>query len=85
VSPVTVYTSFSSAEAQLIRSRLEVAGFHAFVTHELSALNIDGYSMAAGGIRVQVPEEEAADARELLAAGPPPPEPDRGDEEADSP
>jgi len=30
---------------------------------------MDGYSMAAGGIRVQVPEAEAADARELLAAG----------------
>ena len=66
---VTVFTAFSPAEAQLVRSRLDAAGFHAVVMHELSALSMDGYSMAAGGIRVQVPEAEAADARELLAAG----------------
>jgi len=29
---------------------------------------MDGYSMAVGGIRVQVPENEAADAREFLEA-----------------
>ena len=74
MSLVTVFTSFSPAEAQLIRSRLDAARFHAVVTHELSALSLDGYSMAAGGILVQVPEEEAADARELLAAGQAPPE-----------
>ena len=65
---VTVFTSFSPAEAQVIRSRLEASNFHAVVTHELSALSLDGYSMAAGGILVQVPEEEAANAKELLAA-----------------
>jgi hypothetical protein len=69
MSLATVFTSFSSAEAQLIRSRLEVSGFHAVVMHELSALSLDGYSMAAGGILVQVPESEAADAKEFLAAG----------------
>lgn len=69
MSLVTVFTSFSPAEAQLIRSRLEASRFHAVVMHELSALSLDGYSMAAGGILVQVPEQEAADARELLAAG----------------
>ena len=69
MSLVTVFSSFSPAEAQLIRSRLDAAQFHAVVTHELSSLSLDGYSMAAGGILVQVPEEEAADARELLAAG----------------
>jgi hypothetical protein len=74
MSLVTVFTSFSPAEAQLIRSRLEASHFHAVVMHELSALSIDGYSMAAGGIRVQVPEEEASDARELLNAPEPPPE-----------
>jgi hypothetical protein len=65
---VTVFTSFSPAEAQLIRSRLEASQSHAVVMHELSALSLDGYSQAAGGILVQVPEEEAADARELLGA-----------------
>ncbi len=72
---VTVFTAFNPAEAQLVRSRLEAAQFHAVVSHELSALSMDGYALAAGGIRVQVPESEAADAREFLAADTPPDEP----------
>jgi hypothetical protein len=66
VSPVTIFKAFNPAEAQLVRSRLEAAGFHPFVADELSALSIDGYALAAGGIRVQVPESEAADVREFL-------------------
>jgi hypothetical protein len=66
MSPTTIFKTFNPAEAQLVRSRLEAAGFHPFVADELSALSIDGYALAAGGIRVQVPEEEAADAREFL-------------------
>jgi hypothetical protein len=67
---VTVARAFNPADAQLIRSRLDAAQFHAVVMHELSALSLDGYSMAAGGILVQVPEEEAADAKEFLEARP---------------
>ena len=63
---ITVSRAFNSADAQLTRSRLEAAGFHAVVTHELSALSLDGYALAAGGILVQVPDEEAADAKEFL-------------------
>jgi hypothetical protein len=70
----TVFTALSPAKAQLVRSRLEAAGFHPFVKGELSALSMDGYSLATGGIRVQVPETEAADAREFLAAPPAPAE-----------
>lgn len=66
MSPTTIFKAFSPAEAQLVRSRLEAAGFHPFVADELSALSIDGYALAVGGIRVQVPESEAADAREFL-------------------
>ncbi|MBM3836261.1 MAG: DUF2007 domain-containing protein [Verrucomicrobia bacterium] len=62
----TVFKTFSPAEAQLLRSRLEAAGFSAHVTHELSALSMEGYAMAAGGILVQVPEERAAEARALI-------------------
>jgi hypothetical protein len=65
---VTVFRTFSPGEAQLVRSRLEAAGFSAQVTHELSALSMDGYSMAAGGIRVEVPAEQADEARALIAA-----------------
>ncbi len=67
---VTIYRGLNPAEAQLVRSRLEAANFHPFVADELSALSIDGYSLATGGIRVQVPEAEAADANEFLKADP---------------
>ncbi len=66
----TIFTAFNPAEAQLVRSRLDAAGFHPFVKNELSALSIDGYALAAGGIHVQVPEAVAADAVEFLKAPP---------------
>ena len=72
MEPVTVFQTFSPAEAQLVRSRLEAAEFHPTVQHELAALSMDGYSMAAGGVLVQVPADEAEDAKALLAAPEPP-------------
>ncbi|MFM8471570.1 MAG: putative signal transducing protein [Limisphaerales bacterium] len=66
---VTVFTAFNSAEAQLIRSRLEAAKLRAFVHDELSALSMDGYALAVGGIKVQVPETEAEEALELVRDG----------------
>jgi hypothetical protein len=77
MSLVTVFRAFNPADAQLVRSRLEAAQFHAVVTHELSALSMDGYALAAGGILVQVPDVEAADVREFLAADAPPDEPQK--------
>lgn len=65
---VTVYRTFSPADAHLIRSRLEAAQLHAWVADELAALSTEGYSLTTGGIRVQVPEEEAQEARDLIAA-----------------
>ena len=77
---VTVYTALNPAEAQLANSQLEAAGFHSIVTGEGAALGIEGYALTMGGIRVQVPEDEAADANLLLRASEkpaaePPPEP----------
>ncbi len=63
----TIYRAFNPADAHLVRSRLEAAGFHAVVTNELSALSMDGYALAAGGILVQVPEGEASEAQDFLA------------------
>ena len=63
---VTVYRTFSSADAQLIRSMLDAAEVPATVIHELASLSLDGYAMAAGGIGVQVPEEHVDFARELI-------------------
>ena len=72
MSLVTVYRAFSPADAQLVRSRLEAAELHPEVANELSAMGLDGYSMAAGGILVQVPAEEVDDARELIELPPAP-------------
>ena len=71
MSWTTVHLTFSPADAQLVRSRLEAAGFSVNVVGELSALSIEGYSLAVGGIQVQVPGEAAADARALLTNSPP--------------
>jgi hypothetical protein len=63
---VTVSTAFNPADAQLTRSRLEAAGFHPFVKNEIAGMVFEGYVMGVGGIEVQVPEDEIAEAREFL-------------------
>jgi hypothetical protein len=63
---VTIATDFNLAEAELTRSRLEAAGFHAFVANELAAGWLGGTSSATL-LRVEVPEDEAAEAKEFLA------------------
>jgi acylphosphatase len=68
MNPTTIYKALNPADAQLVYSRLEAAGFHPFVADEAAALGMEGYALAVGGIRVQVPESEAADAMEFLAA-----------------
>ena len=65
---VTVHCSFNPAEADLIRSRLEAADFNVVLAHDLAALNLEGYALSAGGILVQVPEDQAEAARELMAS-----------------
>ncbi|HXS67760.1 MAG TPA: DUF2007 domain-containing protein [Candidatus Polarisedimenticolia bacterium] len=65
---VTIFKAFSVAEAELTRARLEANGFHAVVIGKLAALSMEGYSQATGGIRVQVLESEAAEARAFLDA-----------------
>ena len=67
MSPVTVFQTFNPAEAQLVRSRLDAADIQAIVTHELSALSMEGYSMSTGGVRVQVPADQGEEAQALLA------------------
>jgi hypothetical protein len=68
MNPTTIYQALNPADAQLVFSRLEAAGFHPFVADEAAALGTEGYALAIGGIRVQVPETEAVDATEFLAA-----------------
>ena len=67
MKPVAVFTTFNQAEAQIVRSQLEAAGFHPFVANENAPVTLGGFSKATT-IRVEVPETEAANAREFLAA-----------------
>jgi len=62
----TIFSSFNSAEAQIISARLEAAGFHPSVTDEIASMSMEGYSMATGGIRIKVPETEKDAARGLV-------------------
>jgi len=64
---VTVHTTFSAAEAQLVRARLEASNFHPNVANEAS-VTFQGFSESTL-IRVEVPENEAGEAKDFLAAG----------------
>ncbi|HEY3855983.1 MAG TPA: DUF2007 domain-containing protein [Verrucomicrobiae bacterium] len=63
---VTVYTALNPADADLVRSRLEANDFMVNIKNEIAARTIDGFALAAGGLLVQVPEDQAESARELI-------------------
>ena len=63
---VTVFTAFNPVQAQIVSTRLQTAGLDATVEGEAAALSMEGYSLATGGIRVQVPSTEEDDARRLI-------------------
>jgi hypothetical protein len=63
---VTIYRSLNPADADLVRSRLEANSFLVNIKNEIAARNIDGYALAAGGLLVQVPEDQAESARQLI-------------------
>jgi len=67
----TIFTTFNLTEAQLVCSRLDAANFHPFVPNESVASwfgnSLAGFSTATM-VCVQVPEGEAANAREFLDA-----------------
>lgn len=66
MEPVVVFRTFDLAEAQLVRSRLEAAGFEANVAHENSAANLN---VPGGGVRVMVAPDRAAEAKALIESG----------------
>jgi hypothetical protein len=63
---VTVYWALNPADADLVRSRLEANDFLVNIKNEIAARTIDGYALAAGGLQVQVPEDQAQSARQLI-------------------
>lgn len=68
---MVIFKTLNLAEAQLACSRLQAAGFFASVSHELAALSMEGYSLAAGGVRVEVPADQADEARAFLQSSTP--------------
>jgi hypothetical protein len=65
----TVATCSNIAEAQLLRSLLDAAGITAFLPEEVTA-NTAPQLLFASGLRVQVEDEDAADARRVIAPSP---------------
>jgi hypothetical protein len=65
---ITIATSFNLAEAGLLSSRLEAAGFHPFIGNENASAWLGGTMSTASMLRIEVPETEAADAKEFLDA-----------------
>lgn len=63
---VTVFTAFNPVQAQIVGTRLQTAGLDATVEGEAAALSMEGYSLATGGIRVQVPSTQEDEARRLI-------------------
>jgi hypothetical protein len=63
---ITIFKAVTQAEAQVVRSRLEAADFHPFLPDEMSAFSSDPMALGSGGIRIQVPATEAAEAKEFL-------------------
>lgn len=67
---VSVSNELNPALALLIQSRLEAAGFLVSIRGLDAALATEGYSLATGGVRVQVPQDQADEARAFLDAEP---------------
>lgn len=63
----TVSRCLNPAVADLMAARLRAAGFPVLVHSENSAMT-EGAPMVVGGIRIQVPADRAAEAREFLQA-----------------
>ncbi len=66
----TVATFSTPAEAHVALTRLEGSGLHAVIRDEFTVTFNWLLSNAIGGVKIDVPDEEAAAAREILALPP---------------
>lgn len=64
---VTIRTCYSLPEAQVVQSHLEGSGIEAFLPDEMTVQNNWLWANAIGGVRVQVMEEDAERAVEVLS------------------
>jgi len=65
---ITVSECSNVDEALLLKSMLAGNGIEAFVPDEFTAQNAPPYLFAGRGVRVQVEEEDAKTAREIIAS-----------------
>jgi Putative prokaryotic signal transducing protein len=68
VKLTTIFKGWNLNEAELVRSRLEAADFNPVLVNEYAANMFGGSTNALSPVSVQVPETEAADAKEFLDA-----------------
>jgi len=64
----TVARSWSTSQMEILRARLEAEGIPAFVVDGGMSQLYPSLSQPIGGARLQVPQEHAREARELIAA-----------------
>ena len=67
---ITVYRTFNDGDAHLAQSVLEAADIEVTLMNEEMGSTL---SLMTGGIRLQVAEEDAEEARQILASQVPPP------------
>jgi hypothetical protein len=65
---VTVATFADPTEADLVKEFLETEGIQVLVSGELTAAVYAGFGDMVGGVQLQVPEDQAERAREILTA-----------------
>tara|TARA_Y100000588_G_scaffold388504_1_gene488863 strand:+ start:1367 stop:1597 length:231 start_codon:yes stop_codon:yes gene_type:complete len=63
---VTVFRTYNTVEAQVICSRLQADGIQASVVDETAAMYLEAGTFTTGGVRVQVPDNQAAEARRVI-------------------
>jgi hypothetical protein len=66
VELVTVYTSMGPLRAEVIKSKLEAAGVPVLLSYQSAGVVIGILADGLGEVKVQVPQEFAADALALI-------------------
>jgi Putative prokaryotic signal transducing protein len=69
---ITVANCTLLVAAQVIRATLESSGITAFIPDEFTVETAPHLALLIGGVRVQVADEDAPRAREILASPQPP-------------
>ena len=63
---VEIYRGLSLADADLRKAVLEGEGIEVMIKDDLAAQNLDGWLLAAGGVKLLVRAEDEKRAREVL-------------------